>query len=100
MPNKPQVKEFVVRTNYKPKLSHLYYVEKDGNLCETTMGPKYKGYKAPIVAKLNIEREDGWIYVPRRNPEFIYNRDGSTEVPENCVIEIWRYKHSIKQRNK
>ena len=98
MPNKPQVKEFVMRTNYKPKLGHLYYIGKDGNLCEATMGPKYKGYKAPIVAKLNIQRKDGWIYVPIRNPEFIEHRDGSVTVPDECVIEIWRYKHSIKKK--
>ena len=99
MSKKTQVKEFIVRTNYKPGLGYLYHIGKDGNLCETTMGPKSKGYKAPIVAKLNIQKEDGWLYVPRENPEFIRNRDGTIEVPKNCVIEVWRYKHSIRKRN-
>ena len=96
MPNKPQVKEFVVQTDYKPKINLLYYIDKNGNLCETRMFSK----NSTIVAKLNIQKEDGWLYVPKENPKFIRNRDGTTEVPENCVIEIWRYRHSIRQRKK
>ena len=93
-----QLKEFIVSTSYKPKLGHLYYIGKDGNLYETTMGPKYKDYQAPMVAELSINREDGWLYVPCRNPEFEQKRDGKFVIPKDCVIEVWRYKHSIKRK--
>ena len=97
--SKNQIKEFVAKTSYKPKTGHLYYIGKDGNLYETTMGPKYKGYQAPMVAQLNIDREEGWLYIPCRNPEFEQKRDGTVTIPEGCVIEIWRYVHSIKRIN-
>ena len=48
-----RTKEFIVATEYKPKLGKLYYVGADGNIYETTMGPKSKGYKAPMVVELN-----------------------------------------------
>ena len=54
--------EFIVATEYKPKLGKLYYLGADGNIYETTMGPKSKGYKAPMVVELNLKREKGWLY--------------------------------------
>ena len=95
MSKKTQVKELVVRTDYKPKINLLYFIDKNGNLCESYMFSK----TSTIVAKLNIQKEDGWLYIPIKNPKFIDNRDGTTEVPEDCIIEVWRYKHSIRQRN-
>ena len=67
--------EFVLATDYKPKLGKLYFIGADGNLYETTMGPKSKGYKAPMVAELNIKREEGWLYSVKRNPEVEYFGD-------------------------
>ena len=46
--------EFIIATEYKPELGKLYYLGADGNIYETTMGPKSKGYKAPMVVELNL----------------------------------------------
>ena len=61
MVSRYKIKEFVIATEYTPKLGKLYYIGADGNMYETTMGPKSKGYQAPMVAELNIEREEGWL---------------------------------------
>ena len=84
--------EFVLATDYKPKLGKLYFIGADGNLYETTMGPKSKGYKAPMVAELNIKREEGWLYSVKRNPEIEYFGDNKkAKVPKDSIIEVWRY---------
>lgn len=84
--------EFVLATDYKPKLGKLYFIGADGNLYETTMGPKSKGYKAPMVAELNIKREEGWLYSVKRNPEVEYFGDSKkAKVPKDSIIEVWRY---------
>ena len=83
--------EFVLATDYKPKLGKLYFIGADGNLYETTMGPKSKGYKAPMVAELNIKREEGWLYSVKRNPEVEYVGDSKkAKVPKDSIIEVWR----------
>ena len=68
-----RTKEFIVATEYKPKVGKLYYVGADGNIYETTMGPKSKGYKAPMVVELNLKREKGWLYFFKRNPKQTQN---------------------------
>lgn len=84
--------EFILATDYKPKLGKLYFIGADGNLYETTMGPKSKGYKAPMVAELNIKREEGWLYSVKRNPEIEYFGDNKkAKVPKDSIIEVWRY---------
>jgi len=65
--------EFIVATKYKPKLGTVYYLGADGNIYETTMGPKSKGYKAPMVVELNLKREKGWLYFIKRNPDVVYD---------------------------
>ena len=91
MVSRYKIKEFVIATEYTPKLGKLYYIGADGNMYETTMGPKSKGYQAPMVAELNIEREEGWLYYVKRNPEVEYI--GSSEkarVPQGSICEVWR----------
>jgi len=86
-----RTKEFVLATDYKPKLGRLYFIGVDGNLYETSMGPKSKGYKAPMVAELNIKREEGWLYSVERNPEVEYFGDNKkSKVPKDSIIEVWR----------
>ena len=58
---------------------------------ETSIGRKSKGYQAPMVAKLNIDREEGWLYYVKRNPEVEYMRSGKARVPKGSVCEVWRY---------
>ena len=91
MVSRYRTKEFVIATEYTPKLGKLYFIGADGNLYETTMGPKAKGYKAPMVAELNIEREEGWLYFVKRNPEVEYFGDNKkAKVPKDSIIEVWR----------
>ena len=85
-----RVKEFVMTTDYKPKLGRLYFIGADGNLYETSMGPKSKGYQPPMVAELNIKREEGWIYYIIRNPEIENIGSGKAYVPKESVCEVWR----------
>ena len=86
-----RTKEFVKATDYKPKLGRLYFIGTDGNMYETSMGPKFKGYKAPMVAELNIKREEGWLYYVKRNPEVEYVGDNKkAKVPKKSICEIWR----------
>lgn len=92
-----RTKEFIVATEYKPKLGKLYYVGADGNIYETTMGPKSKGYKAPMVVELNLKREKGWLYSIKRNPDVIYDIAGNEKkarYPKKSVLEVWRYLES------
>ena len=91
MVSRYRTKEFVIATEYTPKLGKLYFIGADGNLYETTMGPKSKGYKAPMVAELNIKREEGWLYYVERNPEVEYVGDNKkAKVPKDSIIEVWR----------
>tara|TARA_Y100001970_G_scaffold103085_1_gene129378 strand:+ start:4091 stop:4633 length:543 start_codon:yes stop_codon:yes gene_type:complete len=86
-----RTKEFVLATDYKPKLGKLYFIGADGNMYETTMGPKFKGYKAPMVAELNIKREKGWLYYVERNPEIEYvGSKKRARVPKDSICEVWR----------
>ena len=92
-----KTKEFIVATEYKPKVGKLYYVGADGNIYETTMGPKSKGYKAPMVVELNLKREKGWLYAIKRNPGIVYDIVGNKKkarYPEESVLEVWRYLES------
>ena len=89
--------EFIVATEYKPKLGKLYYLGADGNIYETTMGPKSKGYKAPMVVELNLKREKGWLYAIKRNPGIVYDiveNEKKARYPEESVLEVWRYLES------
>ena len=88
-----KTKEFIIATEYKPELGKLYYLGADGNIYETTMGPKSKGYKAPMVVELNLKRENGWLYYIKRNPGVIYDIVGNEKkarYPEESVLEVWR----------
>tara|TARA_Y100000748_G_scaffold287543_1_gene271708 strand:- start:509 stop:1063 length:555 start_codon:yes stop_codon:yes gene_type:complete len=92
-----KTKEFIVATEYKPKLGKLYYLGADGNIYETTMGPKSKGYKAPMVVELNLKREKGWLYYIERNPGVVYDiveNEKNARYPEDSVLEVWRYLES------
>ena len=91
MEHRYRVEEFVLKTDHTPELGKLYYIGSDGNMYETSMGPKSKGYQAPMVAELNIDREDGWLYYVKRNPEVEYMRSGKARVPKGSVCEAWRY---------
>lgn len=55
-------KEFVCSTDVIRKPSKLYYINKDGNLIETIMGHRNPNHKGALVAELNIEREEGYLY--------------------------------------
>ena len=55
-------KEFVCSTDVIRKPSKLYYINKDGNLIETIMGHRNPNHKGTLVAELNIEREEGYLY--------------------------------------
>ena len=86
-----RTKEFVKATDYKPKLGRLYFIGADGNMYETSMGPKSKGYKAPMVAELNIKREEGWLYYVKRNPGVEYvGENKKAKVPKKSICEVWR----------
>ena len=86
-----RTKEFVKATDYKPKLGRLYFIGADGNMYETSMGPKSKGYKAPMVAELNIKREEGWLYYVKRNPGVEYvGENKKAKVPRKSICEVWR----------
>ena len=91
--------EFIVATEYKPKLGKLYYLGADGNIYETTMGPKSKGYKAPMVVELNLKREKGWLYFFKRNPDVVYDiveNEKKARYPKESVLEVWRCLESSK----
>tara|TARA_B100000214_G_scaffold345312_1_gene295109 strand:+ start:400 stop:951 length:552 start_codon:yes stop_codon:yes gene_type:complete len=91
MSHRYKITEFVLATNYRPKLGRLYFIGADGNLYETSMGPKSKGYKAPMVAELNIKREEGWLYYVKRNPGVEYvGKNKKARVPKESICEIWR----------
>ena len=90
--------EFIVATEYKPKLGKLYYLGADGNIYETTMGPKSKGYKAPMVVELNLKREKGWLYFFKRNPDVEYDiveNEKKARYPKESVLEVWRCLESL-----
>ena len=60
-------KELVQKTNLKREKGKLYYIDLDGDICETGMcgitqhnPPKYKGGKK--ILKLGIKRERGYLY--------------------------------------
>lgn len=94
-----RTEEFIVATEYRPKLGKLYYLGADGNIYETTMGPKYKGYKAPMVVELNLKREKGWLYFFKRNPDVIYDiveNEKKARYPKESVLEVWRCLESSK----
>ena len=94
-----RTKEFIVATEYKPKLGKLYYLGADGNIYETTMGPKSKGYKAPMVVELNLKREKGWLYFFKRNPDVEYDiveNEKKARYPKESVLEVWRCLESSK----
>ena len=55
-------KEFVCSANVVRKPSKLYYINKNGNLIETIMGHRNPNHKEVLVAELNIEREEGYLY--------------------------------------
>ena len=97
MVSRYRIKEFVLATEYTPKLGKLYYLGPDGNIYETTMGPKSKGYKAPMVVELNLKREKDWLYFINRNPGVVYDIVGNekkAKYPEESVLEVWRYLES------
>ena len=86
-----RTKEFVKATDYKPKLGRLYFIGADGNMYETSMGPKSKGYKAPMVAELNLKRVEGWLYYVKRNPGVEYvGENKKAKVPRKSICEVWR----------
>jgi len=91
--------EFIVATKYKPKLGKVYYLGADGNIYETTMGPKSKGYKAPMAVELNLKREKGWLYFIKRNPDVVYDfveNEKKARYPKESVLEVWRCLESSK----
>tara|TARA_B100000965_G_scaffold396766_1_gene412174 strand:+ start:5255 stop:5806 length:552 start_codon:yes stop_codon:yes gene_type:complete len=91
--------EFVQATNYKPEIGKLYFIGADGNVYETTMGPKSKGYKPPMVVELNLKRENGWLYYIKRNPGVVYDivkNEKKARYPEESVLEVWRDLESSK----
>ena len=90
MVSRYRIKEFVLATKYTPKLGRLYYIGADGNMYETSIGRKSKGYQAPMVVELNNDREEGWLYYVKRNPEVEYMRSGKARVPKGSVCEVWR----------
>tara|TARA_B100001996_G_scaffold169352_1_gene129121 strand:+ start:591 stop:860 length:270 start_codon:yes stop_codon:yes gene_type:complete len=55
-------KEFVCSTNAIRNPGKLYYINKDGNLIETIMGHRNPNHTGTLVAELNIEREEGYLY--------------------------------------
>ena len=92
-----RTKELIVATEYKPKVGKLYYLGTDGNIYETTMGPKSKEYKAPMVVELNLKREKDWLYAIKRNPGIVYDiveNEKKARYPEESVLEVWRYLES------
>ena len=91
--------EFIIATEYKPELGKLYYLGADGNIYETTMGPKSKGYKAPMVVELNLKREKGWLYFFKQNPDVVYDiveNEKKARYPKESVLEVWRCLESSK----
>ena len=59
--------ELVYKTELKKKKGKLYFIDKDGDICEGVMcgiiqhdPPKYQG--AEKILKLGIKRESGYLY--------------------------------------
>ena len=59
--------ELVYKTELKKKKGKLYFIDKDGDICEGVMcgiiqhdPPKYQG--AEKILKLGIRRESGYLY--------------------------------------
>jgi hypothetical protein len=90
MGHRYRVEEFVLKTDHTPELGIVYYLGPDGNMYETTIGPKGPGYKPSIAAKLSIKREKGWLYFIKRNPPIKYSGRHNAKVPDGCVCEVWR----------
>ena len=60
--------ELVYKTELKKKKGKLYFIDKDGDICEGVMcgiiqhdPPKYQG--AEKILKLGIKRESGYLYL-------------------------------------
>ena len=81
-------KEFVCSTDVIRKPSKLYYINKDGNLIETIMGHRNPNHKGVLVAELNIEREEGYLY-------FCF--DGQSK---DKPIQIYRVRIEINEKIK
>ena len=81
-------KEFVCSTDVIRKPSKLYYINKDGNLIETVMGHRNPNHKGVLVAELNIEREEGYLY-------FCF--DGQSK---DKPIQIYRVRIEINEKIK
>ena len=81
--------ELVLETKFKRKSGRLYFLDKDGYLCEGRMGA-IVGYEngKPIYAKpkkllkTNIQREEGYLY---------FCKEG-----EEKPLEVWRTKMDRK----
>ena len=81
-------KEFVCSTDVIRKPSKLYYINKDGNLIETIMGHRNPNHKGTLVAELNIEREEGYLY---------FCLDGQSK---DKPIQIYRVRKEINEKIK
>jgi len=81
-------KEFVCSTDVIRKPSKLYYINKDGNLIETIMGHRNPNHTGTLVAELNIEREEGYLY---------FCLDGQSK---DKPIQIYRVRIEINEKIK
>ncbi len=81
-------KEFVCSTDVVRKSGKLYYINKGGNLIETVMGHRNPNHKGVLVAELNIEREEGYLY-------FCF--DGQSK---DKPIQIYRVRIEINEKIK
>ena len=63
--------ELILSTKIKSKRKSgkLYFLDSDGNLYETVMGPRIPKYKGELKAKLGIKREKGYLYFAKENKE-------------------------------
>jgi len=66
---KTEKTELILSTKIKRKSGKLYFIDLDGGLYETTMGPRIPGYKGELKATFEIKREKGYLYFADENKE-------------------------------
>jgi len=55
--------EIVAKAGIKRKPGCLYYVDKNGNVCEASMARgKNKGGGSHVVAKTGVKKQSGYLY--------------------------------------